>query len=125
VREQEFERRHAVVGKSADDLAVVIPVWREAIGFDHRPIGQILEKQIRRILDAVFFLVAGAAAQRQVAARRDGVTADMRLRLDNDDRSAASRATMAAGKPVAPEPMTTISASRSQTISRSTGHALP
>ena len=35
-----------------------------------------------------FFLITGAAAERQVAAAGDGVTADMRLGLDDDDRSA-------------------------------------
>ena len=68
VREQEFERRHAVVGEGADDLAVVVAVGRKAVGLDHRPVGQVLEEQIGRILDAVFLLVAGAAAERQIAA---------------------------------------------------------
>ena len=77
--QQEFERRHAVVGKGADDLAVVIAIGREAVGLDHRPVGQVLEEQIGRILDAVFLLIAGAAAERQVAARGDGVAADMGL----------------------------------------------
>ena len=88
VREQEFERCDAVVGKGADDLAVVIAIGRKAVGLDHRPVGEILEEQIGRILDAVFLLVAGAAAERQIAARGDGVAADMVLCLDDDDRSA-------------------------------------
>src|SRR6516165_7180329 len=44
VSEQEFERGHAVVGKGADDLAIVIAIRREAIVLDHGPIGQIAEK---------------------------------------------------------------------------------
>jgi hypothetical protein len=88
VGEQEFERRHAVVDKSADDLAIVVAVRRVTIVLDHRPIGQIAEEQFGRILDAVFFLITGAAAERQVATAGDGVTADMRLCLDDDDRGA-------------------------------------
>ena len=88
MREQEFERRHAVVGEGADDLAVVVAIGRKAVGLDHRPVGQVLEEQIGRIRDAVFLLVAGAAAERQIAAGGDGVAADMVLRLDDDDRRA-------------------------------------
>jgi hypothetical protein len=86
--EQEFERRDAIVGKGADDLAVVIAIGRKAVALDHRPVGKIAEKQIGRILDAVFLLVAGAAAERQVAARGDGMTADARLCLHDDHRGA-------------------------------------
>ena len=81
MRQQEFERRHAVVGEGADDLAVVVAIGREAVGLDHRPVGQILEEQVGQILDAVFLLVAGAAAERQVAAAGDGVAADAVLAL--------------------------------------------
>ena len=88
VRQQEFERRHAVVGEGADDLAVVVAIGRKAVGLDHRPVGQVAEQQVGRIRDAVFFLVAGAAAERQIAARGDGVAADMVFRLDDDDRAA-------------------------------------
>ena len=88
MRQQPLEGRHAVVGEGADDLAVVIAVGRKAVGLDHGPVGQILEEQIGRILDAVFLLIAGAAAERQVAARGDGMAADMRLRLDHDHRRA-------------------------------------
>ena len=88
VRQQKFERRYAVVGKGADDLAIVVTIGREAVGLDHRPVGEILEEQVGGILDAVFLLIAGAAAERQIAARGDGVAADMRLRLDDDDRGA-------------------------------------
>ena len=61
-----------------------------------------------------FCLHAGAAAERDVAAADDGVAADIGLGLDEDDRAPASRATIAAGSPVAPAPITTTSASRSQ-----------
>ena len=44
MREQKFERRHAVVDKGADDLAIIIAVRREAIVLDHGPIGQIAEE---------------------------------------------------------------------------------
>ena len=88
VRQQKFECRHAVIGEGADDLAIVVAIGRKAVGLDHRPVGQIVEEQVGRIRDAVFLLVAGAAAERQVAARGDGVAADMRLRLDDDDRGA-------------------------------------
>ncbi len=86
--EQEFESRHAIVGEGADDLTVVVAVGRKAVGLDHRPVGQVLEEQLGRILDAVSLLVAGAAAERQIAAAGDGVAADVVLRLDQDDRRA-------------------------------------
>jgi hypothetical protein len=89
VGEQEFERRHAIVDKSADNLAIVVAIRREAVVLDHRPIGQMAEEKLGRILDAVFFLIMGAAAERQVAAAGDSVTADMRLCLDDDDRGAS------------------------------------
>ena len=88
VRQQKFERRHAVVGEGADDLAVVVAVGWKAVGFDHRPVGQILEEQVRQIFDAVLLLVAGAAAERQVAAGGDGMAANMVLGLDDDHRRA-------------------------------------
>ena len=47
MREQKIERRHAVVRKRAGDLVVVVPVRRSAIGFDHRPVDQIPEQQVR------------------------------------------------------------------------------
>jgi hypothetical protein len=88
VREQEFERRRTVVGEGANDLAVVITVWRKAVGHDDRPIGQVPKQQIGRILDAVFLLIAGAGAERQVATAGDGMAADVILGLDYDHRRA-------------------------------------
>ena len=88
MRDQEIEGGGAIVGKGADDLAVVVAVVGKAIGLDHRPIGEIAEDEIGRILDAVFLLRAGAAAERNVAAAADGVAADMLLRLDDDHRRA-------------------------------------
>ncbi len=58
----------AVVGEGADDLAVVVAVVGEAVGLDDRPVGQVAEQQVGRVLDAVFLLHAGAAAERNVAA---------------------------------------------------------
>ena len=107
---QPFEGRRAVVGEGADDLAVVVAVIGKAVRLDHRPIGQVAEQQVGRVLDAVFLLHAGAAAERDVAAAAGGVAAGMRLRLDEDDRSASFARTIAAGKPDAPEPTTTTSA---------------
>ena len=64
VRKQELERGNAVVGEGAHNFAVIVPIRSRAVWFDHRPVGQILEEQIGRILDAVFLLVAVAAAER-------------------------------------------------------------
>ncbi len=85
---QELERGGAVVGEGPDDLAVVVAVVRKAVGLHHRPIGEVLEHQVGRILDAVALLHAGAAAERHVAAAHPRVAADMRLRLDHDHRGA-------------------------------------
>ena len=89
---QPFEAWGAVVGKGADDFAIVVAVIREAVRPDHRPVGQVAEQQIRGVLDAVFLLHAGAAAERNIAAAGDGVTADIRFRLDQDHRRSRLRA---------------------------------
>ena len=78
--------------KARIDLAVVVAIIGKAVRLDHRPVGQVAEQQVGRIVDAVFLLHAGAAAQRHIAAAADGVAADMVLRLDHDDRRAAPRA---------------------------------
>ena len=44
--EQPFERRGAVVGEGADDLAVVVAVIGKAVRTDHRPIGQIAKQEV-------------------------------------------------------------------------------
>src|SRR5438876_332450 len=68
VGEQPFKGGSAVVGEGADDLAVVVAVVRGAGGLHHRPVGEVAVDEVGRVLDAVFLLVAGAAAERQVAA---------------------------------------------------------
>jgi hypothetical protein len=88
VRDQPFVGGDAVVGEGADDLAIVVAIIGEAVGFDHRPVGEVVEQQIGRVLDAMLLLRAGAAAERHVATAGDGVAADMLLRLDHDDRRA-------------------------------------
>ena len=88
VREQELDSGGAVVGKSADDLAVVVAIVREAVRLHHRPVGQVVEDEVGKILDAVLLLDAGAAAERQVAATDTGMAADMGLCLDDDHRRA-------------------------------------
>ena len=92
VREQPFEGRGAVVGKGADDLAVVVAVVGKAVRTDHRPVGQIAEQEVRRIRDAVFLLDAGAAAERNIAAADDGVAADIASRPRQGSPSSLLRA---------------------------------
>ena len=99
MRDEPFEGRRAVVGKGADDLAVVVAVIGKAVGLDHRPVGQVAEEQIRRIVDAVFLLRAGAAAERDIAAAGDGVAADVLFGLDQDDRRAGFARDDRRGKP--------------------------
>ncbi len=89
VRDKPFERGRTVVGESADDFAIVVAVVGKAVRLDHRPIGQIAEQQVRGIVDAVFLLHAGAAAERHIAAARDGVAADILLGLDENDRGSS------------------------------------
>ena len=71
--EQPFEGGRTVVGKGTNDFAVVVPIVGKTVRPDHRPVGQIAEQQIRGILDAVFLLDAGPAAERNIAATDDGV----------------------------------------------------
>ena len=86
--EQKLERGHAVVGKGANNFAIVVAVGRKSVGLDDRPIGQVAEEQIGRVFDPVFLLIKRAATERQVAAAGDGVAADVRLPLDDNDRGA-------------------------------------
>ncbi len=100
VRAQPFERRGAMVGEGANELAVVVPIVGEAIRLNDRPIGQIAEHEIGRVLDTVLLLRARAAAERKIAAAADGVAADVILgfeqhdvgaRFPRDDRRGKSR----------------------------------
>ena len=77
MRDQPLIGGGAVVGEGADDLAIVVAVVGKAVGFDHRPIGEVAEQQVGRVLDPVLLLRAGAAAQRNVAAAGDRVAADV------------------------------------------------
>ena len=117
MRHQPFEGGDAVVGEGADDLAIVVAVIGKAVRFDHRPIGQIAEQQVGRVLDAVLLLRAGAAAERNIAAAGDGVAADIasRPRRGSPMHPPPARRSPPA-VPVAPEPITTTSASRSHLI---------
>src|SRR5580704_6253548 len=86
LRNKPFKGGRAVVGKGADQLPIVVSVIWKSIGLDHRPVCQVLEKQVRRVNDSVLFLSSRAAAQCNIAAARDRVTADIALSLDQDHR---------------------------------------
>ena len=100
----------AVVGEGADDLAVVVAVVGHAVRLDDRPVGEVLEQQVGRILDAVFLLHAGAAAERHVAAAHAAWPPTCGCASIRITEEPASRAAIAAGMPVAPPPITTTSA---------------
>ena len=89
VGDQKLVSRRAIVGEGADHLAVIEAVIGKAVRLDDRPVGQILEHEVGRILDAPFLLIAGAAAERHVAAAADRVPAGVILRFDENDRRAA------------------------------------
>ena len=80
VRQQEIERSHALIAEGAHDFPVAETVIM--------PVGQIVEHAVRRILDAVFLLQTRAAAQSDVAAAFDGVSADVVVLVNHDDRGA-------------------------------------
>src|SRR5664280_1139498 len=84
---QPFIGRSRVVGEGANYFFIVIAVSREAVGYHHRPIGQIGEEDIRRICDVVVLLCAGSTAQRDVSVAADGVSSDVLLRLQQYDGS--------------------------------------
>ena len=84
LRDQPFVGRSGVIGEGADDFAVVVAVIGEAVGFDDRPVGEVGEQDVGRIVDAVLFLGAGAAAQIHVAAAENGVAADVVIGVDQD-----------------------------------------
>jgi hypothetical protein len=84
MRDQPFESRGAVVGKGADDLAVVVAVIGKAVRTDHRPVGQIAEQEVRRIRDAISLLDAGATAERDIPTADDGMATDILLGFDKD-----------------------------------------
>ena len=82
VSDQPFKGGSAVVRKRSNDFAIVIPVVREAVRPDYRPVRQIAEQQVWAILYAIFLLHAGPAAERNIAAADDGVTANILFSLD-------------------------------------------
>ena len=86
MRHEEFIGRRAIVGECADHLAVVEAVIGKAVGLHDRPVGQVLEDEVRGILDAPFLLIAGAAAERDIAAAADRMATRVTLRLDEDHR---------------------------------------
>ena len=43
--------RDVVVGEGADDLAVVVAIVRKSVGLHHRPVGEILEHQVGRVVE--------------------------------------------------------------------------
>jgi hypothetical protein len=102
MREQPFEGRGAVVGKGADDLAVVVAVIGKAVRPDHRPVGQIAEQEVRRIRDAVSLLDAGATAERDIATADDGMAADILLGFDKDYGTACFACDNRGGQPCRP-----------------------
>ena len=100
--DQPFESRGAVVGKGADDLAVVVAVIGKAVWTDHGPVGQIAEQEVRRIRDAVFVLDAGATAERDIATADDGMAADIFLGFDKDYGTACFACDDRGGQPCRP-----------------------
>jgi hypothetical protein len=87
MRDEKIESRNVVVGESADELAIVVAIIGEAIRLDDAPVGEVAEEEIGRVGNAIFLLSVRAAAQRHISAAADRVAADMRLRLDDDDRA--------------------------------------
>lgn len=86
VGEQEFERGRFVVRECVLHGAVVVAIVGHAARFDDRPVGEVLEERVGVVLDPVLLLEGRAAAQGDVAARRDGVTADVIVGVDHQNR---------------------------------------
>src|SRR6185436_1119096 len=84
--EQPLIGRGAVVGEGADDFAVVVAVIGEAVGLHHGPVGEVVEQQVGRVVDARGLLGAGAAAERYVAAADRRVAANIEVGLDYQHR---------------------------------------
>src|SRR4029077_11043754 len=103
----------AVIGKRADNLPVVISVIWKSIWLHNRPICWVAEDQTRRIFDSILFW--------RLVPRPRGTLPPLVIAwppiccsaLITITEEPASRATIAAGSPAAPEPITIISASRS------------
>jgi hypothetical protein len=101
VLEEEFKGGRLVVGERALHAAVVVAILRHSVRFDDRPVGQVLEQRVGRILDAIFLLRACASAERDLSAVEDAVSADVVIGLHHDNRGAmvggADRGRQAAG----------------------------
>jgi hypothetical protein len=85
---RKLERGRLVVGERPLHAAIVVAVFRHPVAFDDRPVGEIPEKDVGRVDDAVFLLGAGAAAERHLAAVDDAVAADVVVGFDDEDRCA-------------------------------------
>ena len=112
MRQQPVIGRDILIGEGAHHFAVVIAVIRKAVGLHDRPVGVVQEHEVGGILDAGCFLRRRAAAERHVAAEVMAwppISASASTRITE---APASRAAIAAGMPAAPEPITTMSASR-------------
>jgi hypothetical protein len=86
VLDQELERRRAIVRERTDDLLVVVAIVRRAVRLHDRPVRQVLEHEIGRVVDAGLLLERRAATERDVRTRADRVTADVAVRIDDDHR---------------------------------------
>ena len=87
--DEPFEGPGAVVGEGANDFTVIVPVVGKTIRLNNRPVGQVAEQKVGRIVDAISLLDACSTTQADVATAGDGVAPNMVLGLDDDDGGSA------------------------------------
>ena len=88
-----------VVGESANDVAVVEAEVGGAVGLHQRPVGEVLEEDIRRIHYSRLFLGPRAAAQRDISGADDGVAPDVPVGLYQDYRRVVLHGCNGGGQP--------------------------
>ena len=104
VGKQEFERRGHIKSERVLHSTVVIAIVRHAARLNDRPVCQILKNQFRRIFNTVLFLERSASAQRHIAARRNGMTADIVISVNNKHRKTCITCADCSGKSYSPRP---------------------
>ena len=77
---------HRFFGDHRLHVTVIEAIVGKAVRERHGPVRQIFENRLRGVLNAVLLLHGIAAAQKRIALRNDGVTADIVVGINHENR---------------------------------------